>query len=308
MIKLSSNLNENMLKLRIIKEIKYITSYISYQKDLKDYISVNFDSISSYLENQNKNAKPTLSNNLFQKIGETKLNLDFNILNLQKLLQLLTKLERENGNENNVINLIKNYNLEYKQLHPQVLENTTNAKNLANDLYIFIKKNYKNQKELKLSEVPDFELERLENNLVLKISEKTGYVYLPYLVKDLQKIVQENPKKYSSLKDLIKKNYVIPIKYYRNSSSARFKEAYKLIRKREKGNIIEALNLAFELFLNYNLNPAIISACRNLDELDIYLDCLKDNEIEQFYCFDIIYEVPPLVKNNKILSNQTPIA
>lgn len=303
MIKLSSNFDENMLNLRIIKEIKYITSYISYQKTLKDYISVNFNTVSSNLENQNKNAKTNLITNLFQKVGEIKLNLDFNILNLQKLLQLLTKIERENENDNNISDLIKNYNLEYKQLHPQVIENTDTAKNLADDLHIFIKQNYKTQ----ISEAPDFESERLENNLVLKISEKTGYVYLPYLVKDLQKIVQENPKKYSSLKDLIKKNYVIPIKYYRNSSTARFKEAYKLIRKREKGNIVEALNLAFELFLNYNLNPAIISACRNLDELDIYLDCLKDNEIEQFYCFDIIYEVPPLVKNNKILFNQTTI-
>lgn len=305
MIKISSDLDETLLKPRIIKEIKYITSYISYQKTLKDYISINFDNISLNSENQNKNTNTDLITDLFQKVFEVRLNLDCNIINLQKLLQLLTKLEREK--ENNILDLIENYNLEYKQLHSKISENTNIAKNIADDLHIFIKKNYKKQKKFELSEAPEFDLERLENNLILRISEKTGNVYLPYLVKDLQKILQEHPEKYSSLKDLIKKKYVIPIKYYKNSSFARFKEAYKLIREREKGNIADALNLAFELLFNYNLNPAIISACKNLDELDIYLDCLKDNEIEQFYCFDIIYEVPPLIKNNKILFNQTII-
>ena len=44
---------------------------------------------------------------------------------------------------------------------------------------------------------------------------------------------------------------------------------------------------------NYKLNPIIISACRNLDELDIYLDCLEENELDDFTCFEIRFEVSP---------------
>ena len=56
-----------------------------------------------------------------------------------------------------------------------------------------------------------------------------------------------------------------------------------------------AFDLGTELLFNYNLHPAIISACRNLDELDIYLDYLENNETENFKCFSIIFEIPPVV-------------
>ena len=46
----------------------------------------------------------------------------------------------------------------------------------------------------------------------------------------------------------------------------------------------------------YDLNPIIIAACRNLDELDIYLDCLEEDEVNKFKCFDIRFEISPKVK------------
>lgn len=45
----------------------------------------------------------------------------------------------------------------------------------------------------------------------------------------------------------------------------------------------------------YNLNPIIISACRTLEELDIYLDCLENNNLEDFDCFEIKFEVSPQI-------------
>ena len=48
-----------------------------------------------------------------------------------------------------------------------------------------------------------------------------------------------------------------------------------------------------ELMFKYNLNPIIIAGCRNLDELDIYLDCLDENELNDFKCFEIKFEVMP---------------
>ena len=72
---------------------------------------------------------------------------------------------------------------------------------------------------------------------------------------------------------------------------ARFKEAYKLVKNREKASVFKALSLGFELFGNYSLHPAIITACNSLDELDIYLACLDENDLDDFKFFNIKYEV-----------------
>ena len=48
----------------------------------------------------------------------------------------------------------------------------------------------------------------------------------------------------------------------------------------------------------YDLNPILIAACRNLDELDIYLDCLYSKELFDFNCFEIKFEVAPQVSKN----------
>ena len=54
------------------------------------------------------------------------------------------------------------------------------------------------------------------------------------------------------------------------------------------------------MFSNYNLHPAVITACKNLNELDIYLSCLEFNELEDFRFFKVVYDVLPVVnKKNK---------
>ena len=69
------------------------------------------------------------------------------------------------------------------------------------------------------------------------------------------------------------------------------------MRKKENQPISKALDLGLELMFKHELNPIIISACRNLDELDIYLDCLDKNELFDFNCFNIKFEVTPNIKN-----------
>ena len=49
------------------------------------------------------------------------------------------------------------------------------------------------------------------------------------------------------------------------------------------GSLKEAIELGFELMFQSDLNPAVIAACKDLDELDIYLDCLDDNELEELW-------------------------
>ena len=77
---------------------------------------------------------------------------------------------------------------------------------------------------------------------------------------------------------------------------SRFKEAYKFMRTKEHSSVYAALDLALELMFNSNLNPAVIRASKDLKELNVYLDCLYENEIDKFDCFKIVYKVLPKIK------------
>ena len=55
-----------------------------------------------------------------------------------------------------------------------------------------------------------------------------------------------------------------------------------------------------DMMFNYNLNPAIIAACKSQDQLEHYLNCLDGNTLNDFKDFEIKFEVAPLkVKNRK---------
>lgn len=138
-------------------------------------------------------------------------------------------------------------------------------------------------------------LNLVENTLI--ISEEKGKVFLPYTLSDLQKAFDANPNKYSNLEDVIEKDYTMSLNFYKNASKARFKETFKLIHEKEKKSLKESLDLGMELFSNSNLHPAIISACRNKDELDNYLYHLAKNETDKFECFKIVFDINPAVKS-----------
>lgn len=141
----------------------------------------------------------------------------------------------------------------------------------------------------------------LKDNDTLIISDEERKVYLPYNIDDLREEAERNNN--IPIDELIKWKYILPIEKYKNSIRARYREAYKLMREREKKSVAKSISLGLELMFEFNLHPAIISACRNLKELDVYLDCLDDNELEKFSCFKIVYRAVPIiskVKNQKL--------
>ncbi len=133
--------------------------------------------------------------------------------------------------------------------------------------------------------------EEIKDNKILLISARKGVVELPYTVSELNKAKSKNG--YDSLQETIKKEFTVPISRYRNASIARFREGFNLMRKREGKGLVASMDLALELTFKSLLNPAIITACKSVNELDIYLDCLKSNELEKFDIFEIKYEVAP---------------
>lgn len=66
-------------------------------------------------------------------------------------------------------------------------------------------------------------------------------------------------------------------------------------------SILRHFLLGAELLVNYNLHPAIITACKNIDELDVYLSCLEDDQLDKFNLFDIKFEMLPQASKNKTI-------
>lgn len=142
--------------------------------------------------------------------------------------------------------------------------------------------------------------DQLKNNNTLLISEKLGKVILPYRAEEVLEIFNSENNKYVSLEEVIEDKFTRKLSDFKIQFVSRYNETIKLARKRENYSIVDAIILATEMMKKKYLHPAIIAACKSLNELDVYLDCLDKNELEEFRIFNIKYELyPMIVKQNK---------
>ena len=135
-----------------------------------------------------------------------------------------------------------------------------------------------------------------EENDTLLISNFDEKVYLPYSKEEIELYLDMFSDKYQTAKEVVDNEFTFPLQYFSETSYlARFREAYALYKDREGKSVIESIKFAFKQMKNSSLQPAIIAACRTLDELDVYIDCLDKNELEDFKIFKIKYELYPMV-------------
>lgn len=225
---------------------------------------------------------------------------------LDETLTLYHKSSEDNKNEIKA-NLVE-YNKQRDELSHKILkfENTSSTvlnSAIALSLKVSNKKSKKNHPFINYTSTNqktriDIELEPHDNNTLI-ISEKEQKAFLPFFYSEIEAIYETTGHKYKSLQDVINDLYILPLSRFKNSAIARFRESFHLIREKEKGSITKALDLGLELMFKYELNPIVISACRNLDELDIYLDCLEENELYDFTCFEIKFEIMPQLAKTK---------
>jgi len=217
--------------------------------------------------------------------------------NINVLKDLLAVLSNLNPSDESCI---QNYNNQFKDCMNSVYANTITIEKFIHEI------TFTDFSELPNNSVND-SIENTENSSnipvlvesesshipenTLVISETQKKVILPYKKEKIEDIMKNNTR-YHSIEEVVNKLYTKPISYYKFSPIARFKEAYKLVKDRAKLSRLKALSLAFELFGNYSLHPAIITACKSIDELDIYLACLEENDLDDFKFFNIKYEVP----------------
>ena len=284
---------ENITKLIELERIS-LTSTLDIQKSLNKQILI---FIKNFMADVTFSSDINLNDEAFyylNKSTEALSKSNSNITNLKKLLENIDEINvAEEGFEENVEKYNNNFkeNIDSIYASTEIIEkfvheiNTADLSKLAQDLTV-----EREDEQEDIISSKDLEISYIENTLV--ISEEEKKVILPYTINKVKETLLKNNQEYSSLQDVIDKVYTKPINYYRFSAIARFKETYKLVRKKEKGTIAKALELAFELLLNYNLHPAIITACKSLDELDVYLACLEDNTLNEFEFFDIKYEIP----------------
>lgn len=262
--------NDNITEY-IRKESVFITNAVSFVLKNKETLSLCISSLS-------------------EKQLETALSL-MNILNynLESLENLQLSLENlKKVNKENLKFKLTEYNTAFTATFHQLFNTTSSIENIIQNL---LNKNTSEQP------IPESKKE-LEDNSTLLISEKENLVYLPYKKKNIENILMVS-EKYSTPEDVIKDIYTVSLSKYTNSASARFREGFNLMRKKECASFFKSVDLGLELFSRYDLNPAVITACQNLDELDIYLDCLETNELEKFNIFNIKYEVNPTIIKQK---------
>ena len=225
-------------------------------------------------------------------------------LNLMKnLICLLDEIIISKAN--NIKTLVNKYNKKFEISIDKNYKNTSNIEEFIHNISMvnfeeILKKdedtnsenNPKKENQETFSYISSDELDSsfIENMLV--ISSIQNKVILPFTIQKIHKILSEDST-YSSINEVIEKLYTKPLDNYKFPAISRFREAYLLIRNKEKKSKTKAILFASELFANYNLHPAIITACENQEQLDIYLSCLEDNKLSDFSFFDIKFEIPP---------------
>lgn len=134
----------------------------------------------------------------------------------------------------------------------------------------------------------------IEDNLVLRISEKDNKVYLPYTKEEVLKYLEAYPDVFKDANSVIKREFVTDLTFYsRYSFFARFREVFALIRNREMKSFADALKRAFDLMFKSEVNPAIIAGLKSEAQLDLLLDCIEKNNMDAFKPFKIVFEFNP---------------
>lgn len=270
--------NKKDLPKNIETERNLINQYISRQIDLSNEL------ISSI-----KIFKEDIFKEFINYLTKIKENLEL----FDNLKNKLDTIQKANSNKKKR-NIISDYNESYSTSILEMLNTKLQVKD-------FIMKNKVVEKPIPINEVITNKEVNTNNNYIentLVISEITGTVTLPYKLNELNKELAENSE-YNNIDEIITKEYTRPLKYYKYSAISRFREAFDLALNKSHLSYLKALSLGLELLTNFNLHPAIITACKTIDELDIYLSCLEDNELDDFNIFDIKFEMLPQVSKNK---------
>ena len=283
-------------------------------KDLKNQ-KIKREQIINFLNNFDNNqglASIEESKEIFELINNNiknqyKLQEEFQQLE-KYIVEFIVDLENNNYQGNDSIVEIKSkvnsYSNLYKDLTNAISFNNKRIDDFFNkvNIKIEVQTNIK-EADIRISGSNKTLSSNIKDNLVLVVSETQKKVFLPYTRDEILGFMKKYPDDYLNGEDVIEQEFIAPISTYsKHPALARFREAYSLIRDREMKSIMEAFKYAIDLMFKYELNPAIIAACKSEKQLNDYLHCLETNTLNDFKHFGIKFEIAPLaVKNNSLI-------
>ena len=315
---------ENMLK----NELENINNLKNSTEDNKKYLMESLEIMSKNLNAENIIEESCMLPKLLKTLNDSidKSNKNITILkDLENsinsiLFTISIQTSNENINEEDISNQLNLYNLKKMENKNEVLNNTTfvekfisSSKPIINtlndetstskeDIIREFKEKRKEDNENKVANSINmdeanknedilYKPYKIQENNTLLISEKQEKIFLPYTLSDLSKYTVDTEK---TLEDIVRENFIISLHTFRNPTISRFKETYNLAKNKSNYSLLKSFNLAVEVMFKRNLNPAIIVACKSIEELNDYLNCLKEQKLDAFKAFKIKYEMNPM--------------
>ena len=231
------------------------------------------------IDNLSKNKLTKSINKYNKKYGKIETNINIYIFNSEQNI--------ENNSQQHIQEEQKVYKKTKEKVKSNDMENNETKYEIIKDI-----NNNLNNKEN--SENINEKIE-IQNNDTLLISEILNAVVLPYTAEEILEILKNENESYKTVEEVIKDKFTRRLSDYRVQFWSRYNETIKLLTVRQDYKLGESIPLALEIMGIRFLHPAIISACRSLDELDVYLDCLEKNEVDDFKIFKIKYELHPML-------------
>lgn len=304
---------------RLDSDIESSKKLLEESQKSKELIDSLVYSLNNYINTDSDDNKEDIINNI-NSISEL---IDYNIKILkstneisnsikQHIVDILVKTDESNNSQYdytsemyNFKNEIEQYSSMLEKSNPQVTQNNKQIEEFFNQpdvkkyIKIFSLQSNKDS-ELNTNNEQQLKNEKIftaikENNNVLLVSEKDKKVYLPYSKEEVLEYMKQYPNKYSSFNDVVRNEFIFSSDIYlKHTLASRFRETYSLMRDREAKTILESFKYAIDIMFHYDLNPAIIAACKTQEQLENYIKCLEENNLSNFKDFEIRFEVTPL--------------
>lgn len=217
----------------ISSEISKVKNILKSEYNLRNQLISYMDKISTAVNNIVNPIDLNFIHNCLADLKKNLDNVDSSILSLKSLISLLKSFQENSENIN-----IEKYNSLYEENFNKHLEVINCVSAFMQSLIPYINIIFSEyNSNTPITQTQTIQESNLEENSLLKdntliISAKDNKVILPFRINELNEKLEANKAQYNTIYDIINELYTVPLDIYKNSSLARFKEAFNLIKNK----------------------------------------------------------------------------
>ena len=297
------------VQLQSVEELEIIKGKIGMQEKDRNLCTIYMEKISDYINHISPSSVKNQSQFEYTLISLKAIcdNVNLDLQDLNNLKSCICNID--NVSKDSLKEFVDEYNIRYVEIMQRINTHDAQMRDfttsiLQNYAFVFSSNAVPIIDNVVSYDIPPITLATAKipsvhssNTNILIVSEKDQMVYLPYKIEEVEEYLKskrKNKHNYSSVQEIVNKKYIIPLSLFKFPTISRFREVFNLVRKED--GLLEAFETAVELMSNFNLDPIVVRACRNAQELNIFVDCLEEGETDKFPCFQIRYEIAPVVK------------